>query len=468
MPGNALHERLSQRYSDRIENALQRKASGLRTSAMTDTQTFGAEVNTTTSANLPHQQDVVIIGGGIIGVSAAYFLAKRGLRVTLCEKGRIAGEQSSRNWGFVRQQGRDPAEIPMIKESLRIWRTLAEEIGEDVGYRQHGVVYVAEDEEKLSGYEAWLEHAKQHQLDSRMLSRAELGQYFPNCASSWVGGMTTPSDGRAEPSIAAPAVARAAGKLGATVLSNCAVRGIEKSAGRVSGVITEHGRIGADVVVLAGGAWSSLFCRSLDIALPQLKLRGSVLRTEPGPLVTEGALWTDQVALRRREDGGYNVAHGGVAEFQIVPDSFRYFSKFLSVFRAERRRVKIRLGRRFVEELSTPKRWSLDKPGPFERVRVLDPEPNHAILDEAESNLRRMFPELRDVRVAQRWAGLIDVMPDMIPVIGPVDALPGFFLATGFSGHGFGIGPGAGLAVTEMVSGVTPTLDLSPFRPDRF
>ena len=93
--------------------------------------------------SIPGQADVVIIGGGIIGVSTAWFLARQGVNVVLCEKGHIAGEQSSRNWGWVRQQLRDTREMPMIVESLRIWRTLAEETGEDVGFREQGVMVAA-------------------------------------------------------------------------------------------------------------------------------------------------------------------------------------------------------------------------------------------------------------------------------------------------------------------------------------
>lgn len=417
---------------------------------------------------VPDTSDVVIVGGGIIGVAAAYYLARGGIDVTLCEKGRVAGEQSSRNWGFVRQQGRDPAEIPTIIESLRLWNGLAGEIGEDVGFTRAGALYLASTEGQLARYEAWLEHARQYQLDTRLLSREEVRKLLPGSSGEWVGGLHTPSDGRAEPALATPALARAARRQGATIVEQCAVRGLDTQAGRVSGVVTEHGRIATSAVLCAGGAWSSLFCARHGIVLPQLKVRSSVFRTAPAPLVTEHAVWSKDVAFRRRQDGGYTVAHGSATEVPIVPDTLRWARSFMASYREERSRLRLRLDGRFMTELRTPRHWSLDGPSPFEATRVNDPAPNRRILGEAARNLASMFPALAPVPVVESWAGLIDVTPDAVPVIAPVDALPGFHLATGFSGHGFGIGPAAGRLAAEMVSGAATSIDRTPFRLERF
>ena len=127
-----------------------------------------------------------------------------------------------------------------------------------------------------------------------------------------------------------------------------------------------------------------------------------------------------------------------------------------------------RIGRRFVEEWRTPRRWRLDAASPFEKVRVLDPAPSDATLDKAAANIAAVFPAFKGVPIAERWAGLIDVTPDAVPVIAPVAALPGFFVATGFSGHGFGIGPGAGRLMADLVAGDTPLVDPAPFRFERF
>jgi glycine/D-amino acid oxidase-like deaminating enzyme len=417
---------------------------------------------------LPARADVVIIGAGIVGAAAAYYLVKQGVSVVLCEKGRVGGEQSSRNWGFVRQQGRDPAEIPMIIESLKLWRGLSAEIGEDVGFKQSGVFYLADDEEQVAAYEDWLEHAKQYQIDTRLMSRRDIDQRLPGATGHWIAALHTPSDGRAEPSLAAPALARVAGRLGVKIFTQCAVRGMETEAGRVSSVVTELGRIRTDTVLCAAGAWSSLFCARHGIILPQLKVRSSVLRTGPAPLVTEHAIWTRDVAFRRRRDGGYTVAHGAATEAPIVPDTLRWMSKFMPAFKAERQRLRLRLDHRFYTELMTPRRWNLDGPSPFEETRVMNPMPSQKILGEAAANLRRLFPQLKDVEIVETWAGMIDVTPDAVPVIAAVAELPGFHLATGFSGHGFGIGPGAGKLAAEMLTGAPSTVDMTPFCLERF
>lgn len=418
-------------------------------------------------SSLP-EVEVVIAGGGIIGVSAAYYLSKAGVSVALCEKGRIAGEQSSRNWGFIRQQGRAPVELPIMMESLRLWCGLGKEIGEDLGFRQNGVVYATESEADMAAYEFWLEIAKQYQLDTRLLSAKELKGIMPGTEHGWAGALYTPSDGQAEPLKAAPIIARAAERLGAHVLEKCAVRGIETEGGRLSAVVTEHGRIKTSALVFAGGSWSSLFCRNLGLELPVLTIRSSALRTSPAPVVTEAAVYAKQVAIRRREDGGYTVSHGYSSEFLITPALLRYGHRFLAVYKKERKRLRVRLKRQFFDELLRATRWRNDEVTPFEKVRVLDPPPNEAILDEALINLKNIYPGLRNVAVAERWAGVIDATPDAVPVISPVETIPGLYLATGFSGHGFGIGPGAGKVVAEMVTGSAATIDRTPFRYSRF
>ena len=420
------------------------------------------------SPALPQHADVVVIGGGIIGCSAAWFLARGGISVALCEKGRIAGEQSSRNWGFCRQQGRDPKEIPLIQEGLRIWRGLEAEIEADVGFRQAGVLYVAGSRKTMAEYEAWLGHAKQHGLDTRLLSSEETATVMPGASRTWPGAMYTPSDGRAEPSKAAPAIARAAMSQGATIHTGCAVRGIETEAGRVSAVVTEYGVIRTGAVICAGGAWSRLFFGNLGIYLPQLKVMSSVLRTAEAPLVTESGVWAPDFAFRRRQDGGYTVASGSMIVADIVPDSFRLFTTFLPALMMERKGARLRLGRRFLDEMTTTRRWQLDEQTPFEKTRVLDPKPHQSILDDAMANLRSAFPIFENVAVAESWAGLIDVTPDAVPVISAVDGNEGLYLATGFSGHGFGIGPGAGRLIAELVSGADPCVDPTPFRYSRF
>lgn len=417
---------------------------------------------------LPKRTDVVVVGGGIIGCSAALYLARAGHSVVLCEKGRIAAEQSSRNWGWCRQQGRDPREIPLVRESLRLWRTMHESVDADVGFHEGGVIYLCETDEDTEANEKWLTAASPFGLDSRMISAQELSRIIPGNPSGWKGALLTPSDGRAEPAKAAPAIARAARRAGATILTGCAVRALDVSGGKVSGVVTEQGRVEADAVILAGGAWSRLLLRHHSVTLPQLKVLASVMRTSPVEGFTECAFAGSGYALRKRQDGGYTVAPGMESVADIVPDSFRFLRPFLPLFRTERKKTRLRVGRRFLDELFLERNWDPGRTSPFEKTRVLDPEPYRPALDRTFDRLRDELSQFARVNIEERWAGLIDVTPDVVPVISPVGKLPGLVVATGFSGHGFGIGPAAGQLAGELATGAKPLVDPEPFRFERF
>jgi len=417
---------------------------------------------------LPETADVVIIGGGIVGVSTAWFLAREGVKVVVCEKGHIAGEQSGRNWGWVRVQGRDPREIPMMLESMAIWRTLAHDIGEPVGYTEGGCLFTARDEKEAAELEAWCKVGQDHGLSTRLLSSQELSTHVGAAAEHWCAALYTATDGRAEPHLAAPAIARAAARAGATVATGCAVRGLRQEAGKVAAVVTERGEIRTSTVLCAAGAWSSMFCRSLDIDLPQLKVRGTVARTAPVDLDLNGNLFDSKVGIRRRQDGGYTVAHGSILDHSITPSTLRYSRKFLPALRYEWNVLRVRLNGDFFRELRQPSRWPLNKPSPFERERVLNPKPNESQLKELRENLARLWPELTDVPLVESWAGMVETTPDVVPVIGAEESLPGFYIATGFSGHGFGLGPGAGKSIAGLLGGRSTGIDLTPFRRQRF
>lgn len=417
---------------------------------------------------IPDSADIVIIGGGIVGVSTAWFLARQGIRVVLCEKGHIAGEQSGRNWGWVRQQGRDVRELPMMIESMNIWRGLESEIGEDVGFIQGGCLFAARKHKELDDFAEWLAIAREHGLDTRIITGKELERQVGPAAAQWAGAMFTASDGRAEPHKATPAIARAAASKGASILTACAVRGLETEGGHVSEVVTEHGAIRTSVVLCAAGAWSSLFCQSLGIAVPQLKVQGNVLRTAPARATLNGNVFDSKVGIRRRQDGGFTVAHGSLLLHPVTPSTFRYAFKFLPALRQEFRTLRLSIGREFLEEFRTPSRWALDAVSPFEKNRVLNPRPASSVIAKIKANLAVTFPELANVEIAETWAGMVETSPDVVPVICPIDRIPGFHVATGFSGHGFGIGPGAGKAIAAMLTGTDSGIDLSQLRLERF
>jgi glycine/D-amino acid oxidase-like deaminating enzyme len=417
---------------------------------------------------IPPAADVVIIGGGIVGVSTAWFLAQQGVNVVLCEKGHIAGEQSGRNWGWCRQQLRDTREMPMIVESLRIWRGLEAEIGENVGFQERGVFVAAGTDREYEQYSSWIRTSDEYGVETRMIEGSEINRLVRGSTVNWKGVLYTPSDGRAEPHKAAPAIARAAERSGASVLTSCAVRGIETEGGAVSAVVTEHGTIKTSVVLCAAGAWTSMFCRSLGVTVPQLKVRGTVARTAPAENVLDGNMYDKHIALRRREDGGYTVAHGTILDHPITPSTFRFGLKYIPALMMEIENLRLTVGREFAEEWSAPKTWALDAESPFEKTRVLNPEPSKSVLRGIRQNLDKVFPQLASAELVESWAGMIETTPDVIPVIDESGTLPGFYIATGFSGHGFGIGPGAGKAIAGMLTGDDVGIPLDEFRLSRF
>jgi len=423
------------------------------------------------AAPLVDAADVVVIGGGIAGVATAYFLAKAGIKVQLCEKGRIAGEQSSRNWGWIRQQGRDYAELPIVMESNRIWRSLAEETSEaDLTFTECGCLYLVDTEAGLAKCEAWMEVAKQHQLKTQLLTSAEIAERFPNVVGKFLGGMITESDGRAEPFVAVPALARAAEREGVHIRENCAVRTLDIAGGKITGVQTEEGRVACSQVVLAGGAWSTHFARNAGVNLPQLAVRSTVARTNAAPDILGPTMMSPGLTARRRQDGGYTVTTGDLAEHYLSPASFRYAGKFRKLLKASARDVRLYLAapKGYPGSWRMHQHWSADEVSPFEKMRIVNPEPSSTVVRQIEERLPERLPALEGIGLAESWAGLIDVTPDAVPVMDESHTQSGLYILTGLSGHGFGFGPGAGRVMADVVLGRTSGHDLTRFRSGRF
>lgn len=403
----------------------------------------------------PVSTGVVIIGGGVAGVSAALFLAEAGVPCVLFEKGYIAGEQSSRNWGWIRKQGRDVAELPLMMESARLWERIAAEVDEDIGYRKGGCTYLADNNKELEEYTRWLDSAQPIGVDSHLLSASQTNQILDHRHEKFVGALHTPSDAYAEPALAVPAMARLATHKGATIIENTAVRTLMRKAGQVCGVITEHGPINADGVILAGGIWSRGLLENEGVSFPQLAVKSSALRTTAAPAFSSSTFGAADAAIRPRIDGGYTIARSGAERFEIIPASLRHFGAFLPALKENFRKMTFSIGPSFFGPLGH-QRWNADQPSPFEWVRTMDPTPDKRLLENVMQSARELYPQLSQCRVAQTWAGLIDVMPDEVCTVGSVPELPGLVIATGMSGHGFGLGPGVGMLAAQTVCGETP------------
>ncbi len=411
---------------------------------------------------LPPAADVVVVGGGIIGTATAYYLRKLGQSVVLLEKGRIAGEQSSRNWGAVRQQGRHTAEVPLMMACNKIWQGLEAELEADLDWRQQGQMRVAFQPRQLADSEAWIPIAKEHGLDTQLLTPQQVADLLPHFdPAGCLGAMYTPSDGCAEPEKVAPAFAAAAARNGATVADFCAVTGIDVKNGAVCGVESERGYIKAETVVCATGAWTSRFLRPLGHRHPCLWLTGSVGRTGPIPLALRKLVVWGRCAYRQRPDGSMTIAAGSDGHHDITTDSLRFGLDFLGLARREKRQLHFRLGKPFFKDLT----------GRFldpTQDRTLDPAPDRPALDRALAGFQQDYPGAGPMAFEKTWAGWIDIMPDEIPVIDVLEQPSGLAVASGFSGHGFGMGPIAGATMADLIVKGQSRFDMTPFKAARF
>ena len=410
---------------------------------------------TSETPDLPDNSDVVIVGAGVAGISAAWFLNRAGLRVTVCEKGIVAGEQSSRNWGWIRQQGRDQAELPIVMESMRLWQEIADELEVDIGYRREGSFYLCENDADMANHDRFMSFAPDYGLGTRRLNRKQLEELMPECPERWQSALHTPDDGRAEPSLAVQAMAAALAQRGVNIIENCAVEQILTQNRQVSGVLTEHGEISAPAVLCAGGAWSTFLLRGCGIRLPQLTVKASVVRTAQTSMRFKGNASGSKVSFRRRLDGGYTVASSDYLEIFPSMTHVGFMKDFLPLMKTSWRKFRFR-----VPELQVD--------ADFKRHRVLNPIPSAATVARIHARIGDRVPALAGVELLEAWSGMIDALPDVVPVLDRAPDTDGLFIATGFSGHGFGIGPAAGKIMAQLIQNQAPQYDLQRFRLSRF
>lgn len=410
--------------------------------------------------------DVVIVGGGIVGCSTALWLAERGVKVVVLERGQVASEQSSRAWGFVRQQGRHEAEIPLAREANRIWHHLTQRLGAAATeFEVSGILMPAETEEDEERVAIGLADAVANGLDSRRVDAAEIRELIPRMKAEWRCGLYTPGDAYAEPSVASRSIAGEARRAGAEILEGVAVTGLKTVNGKVAGVTTKDGDIAADSVLLAAGIGTVHLARGVGLDLPIQMIRSSVGRTSAATPFTRIAVWGPKVAYRPRRDGSFVIGNGyrgAGADYDLSIDSLRGLKHFLPAYRRNWRQLKLSLGAEFFE--------ALRRAGRSDGMVAQLPEPrvNRGKVSGNFQQFRRFFPHLDEIALQTSWAGRIDLTPDVIPIIDRPDPGQNLFVAAGFSGHGFALGPAVGEQMAQWIAEGRPKLELSAFQADRF
>jgi glycine/D-amino acid oxidase-like deaminating enzyme len=414
---------------------------------------------------LPGQADVVVIGGGIIGAAAAFHLAGAGLGTVLLEADKVSSQQSGRNWGFVRTQYRDPLELPLAVEALALWPELERELGAPVGWRRTGCIFVAATQKEMAAFASWHEKTRDMARDAQLLSASEVSSLLPSLCGNTDGALYTASDGQAEPALATLAFARAAARRGVRIVEDCGALAIETSGGAVSGVQTEHGLIRCGAVVCAAGTQSHRLLAPLGLSLPQQSVRSTVSLTAPLPPLSEACFCGFGIGLRQRADGSCIIAADSTSDIDLSLDSFRAARFFLPGLLRHGSGFSLRLGRPFVDDLH--QRFSV--PG-HERAIARRPRTpaNRRLAARTGAVVRDLFTGAAGIEIVKSWAGRIDVLPDALPVLDAPAEIDGLVVATGFSGHGFGLAPAVGRHVARLARGEPPATILAPLRLDRF
>lgn len=419
-------------------------------------------------SELPERVDVVVVGGGFVGCNTALNLAERGVSVAVCEKGVVAGEASGRAAGLIEYEHLSPIKLNMISRSMELWRGMTDRIGRNIGYNGRGLLTLYDKESQVEGAQAWLDSVKgQSRIEARIVSGEEAAQIDASVGSSWCGGLFQADGAAVEPRLAAPAIAEAAREKGAKILQNCAVRGIQREADKIVGVATEKGVIRTSKVVLAGGLWSPMLAKQLGLDLPQLMVFAEQLSVEPLDQGPDLCGMTPAGYFRREPDGGYMFGSTSGA-VPIIPTIFKNLKKLMSMptdvdqeitpvfnwktFRLESRASKVPVPGEITE---------------FEKNRVFQPEAVGKTTAAMHKGMCKYIPAFIGSRVREHYAGALMSSLDNLGVISPVKEIPGLYLGTGML-YGLTLGPAAGEAIADMITGETPKFDLTPYRYERF
>ncbi|HEU5157936.1 MAG TPA: FAD-dependent oxidoreductase [Streptosporangiaceae bacterium] len=380
--------------------------------------------------------DVVIIGAGVIGAACAYYAARAGLTVTVVDRGPVAGGTSGAGEGNILVSDRTPGpELGLGLLSARLWRDLAADLGDVFEYEAKGGLVVARTAATIDRLREFAVRQRTAGVEAVEVAGPDgFADYEPHLAPGFAGGMFYPQDAQVQPMLAAAHMLRAARERhGARVLTGVAVTGLLSAGGRITGVRTTDGDIGAGAVVNAAGTWGGEIARMAGLHLPIRPRRGFILVTEPLPARAGGPLIRHKVYTAQYMA---NVASDAAClETSAVVEGTRAGTVLIG---ASRERVG------FDRTISLP------------------------VLRRLARQAIALFPVLAEVAAIRAYCGFRPYSPDHLPVIGADPRAPGLLHAGGHEGGGIGMAAGTGHLIAQVLTGVAPGLDLAPFRPDRF
>ncbi len=377
------------------------------------------------SRELPDSAAVVIVGGGVMGVSAAFHLAEAGVTdVVLLEKGDLAGGSTSRSAGGVRAQFSDAVNIALGARSLPAFEQFGSRPGAEIDLRQVGYLFLHTEAAGLAAAEQAVALQNSMGVPTRLLTAGEAARLSPGVVTDDVIGATFHArDGYCSPESVVQGYAKAARGLGATIRTGIAVTGIETSGNEITAVTTSAGTIRTGGVVCAAGAWSQAVGEWVDVDLPIVPLRRQILVTEPLP---------DDL-------------------LRIFHDDMPMTIDAASTFYLHREGPGVLIGMSYQGET----------PG-------FDESYSEEWLADLAEVMERRAPALLEVGMAHRWAGLYETTPDHNAVIGEAADVSRFVYAAGFSGHGFLQGPAVGEVVRDLWLGHETVVDVTSLSAERF
>jgi sarcosine oxidase subunit beta len=369
--------------------------------------------------------NVIVIGGGIVGLASAYYLVQRDIDVTVCERGTIGGGSTERSVGGIRAQFSTPVNIDLSLASMRVWESFEEKFGVDITYRRNGYLFLARSEETAHAFHENVAMQNERGVPSEFLMPEETCEYCPKIdTGAFVGATYSPTDGFADPHLALQGFSEAATETGVEIRTKTPVTDIHLDDKSVRGVTAGGDRLDAEYVVNTAGPWAGRVASMAGIDIPVAPKRRQMLVVDPEQPVPESVPLTidlDSGSHFRPERKGAALVGGHFGDPDPDEDPNGYAQSFDLDWAAE-------------------------------------------ALERAADCTRYFGP---DSRIRRGWAGLYAVTPDHHPII--EETVPGFINAVGFSGHGFQHAPATGQLVTELaVDGRASLVDISPLRYDRF